>query len=178
MQTLVVRHIAYVRATTTGAKWIEEILPSNSVPSASAFAKSLVDTAVPRSIHRISPAAGETRYRFEVRASDLATLRSLSGPLPPKAIASLTARERRLLSGEILQVQLVITLDRRDRITSLVAAGVKTESRAAAASRKSFYPVGGTESTVILRLVYAYGGSLRIATPRAAQIANPGRPVR
>jgi hypothetical protein len=172
VQTLVIGKTGYVRPTTAGAKWTKEDLQPTA-SSTSALPSELLKLAGPHAVARSGATGTSTSYRIDLRASDLAVLRAFASQLPSRTLASLSKVDVRLLSGVVLSApDLVITLDREDRLTQLKLGGTLTETRADAKARHTRYPRGGVEGVVLLNLVYAYGGALRVTAPPASQILN------
>jgi hypothetical protein len=178
VQTLVIGKTGYIRPTTTGAKWTKEDLQPTA-GSAAALPSELLSLAGPNAVSRTGTTKTGISYRIRLRASDLAVLRAFGSQIPADALDSLSKADTRLLSGVVLSApDLVITLDHEDRLTQLKLGGTLTETRADAKARHSVYPRGGVEGVVLLNLVYAYGGALRVTAPPASQILNARKPLR
>lgn len=178
VQTIVIGNTGYIRSAIAGAKWTKEELQPTA-PSMAALPRELLALAGPHAVTRSGATRTSTSYRIRLRASDLAVLRAFGSQIPAGSLDSLSKADTRLLSGVVLSApDVVITLDHEDRLTQLKLGGTLTETRADAKARHSVYPRGGVEGVVLLNLVYAYGGALRVTAPPTNQILNARKPLR
>lgn len=178
VQDLVFGDTGYIRSTAAGSLWTKESLPPTAA-TAAGLPGQLLSLARPHGISRIAVTKTGSSYRIDLHASDLLLLRAFSNQFPSGGLHGVTAQNRKLLSGAVFSMpDLVITLDRQNRVTQLKGAGTLTETRAVAAANGEPYPRRGIAAVVIMNLVFRYGGALRIVAPPAAQVINPNSPLR
>jgi hypothetical protein len=177
VQTVVFGNTGYIRPATASAKWTKETLQPTT-KAAAALPAELLALAGTKGVTRLSAASGSS-YRLNFHASDLTILRAFSSQVPAKALDTLSAKDKSLLSGLTFSfTDLVISVDAKGRLVQMKGGGILTETRADAKARGSFYPDGGVEGVVILNLFYSYGGNLTIHAPAANQVINPKKPIR
>ena len=177
VQTVVLGHTGYIRPATANAKWTKETLVPTTKAAAALPAELLALAG--GGVTRLSTGASGSSYRLNFHASDLTILHAFSSQIPAKALNTLSAKDKALLSGLTFSfTDLVISVDRQGRLTQMKGGGILTETRADAKARGSFYPAGGVEGVVILNLFYSYGGHLTIHAPAASQVSNPRKPIR
>lgn len=178
VQSLVIGTTAYIRPAQGNAKWTKEIVKPTRLTAAS-LPKELLALAAADGVTRIAKDASGSSYRIDLHASDLAVLRAFGAQLPAHALQALSKSQVSLLSAMTFSLpDLVVKLDRQNRVTLLEGGGTLTETRAAAKAQRSFYPTNGVVGVVLLQVVYRYGGALRITAPSAAEIRTSGKLTR